>query len=152
MTTSIKAELLALCWSGVCKHNAVIFPGTNSPKGQLVQCAEKLQKTQQLHHRLYSPQIIHYHWMLAFMTAQFKKDWTTVACVEGLPGESLSSLRTYTTRQHDWGFHSCIWTYHKTNVKLEWIKTTPYKRMEQNSSMMMWEIDKIIQKTITYCW
>jgi len=53
------------------------FPGVDasasSPQGQTVQCSEKLQKKkQQLHLRLYRPQLACY--VLKFMTAQLEKD------------------------------------------------------------------------------
>jgi len=57
----------------------------NSPQGQIVQCSKKLQKTQELHLRLYR---LHDK----FMTVQLEKD-LSMACLEGLPGESFFSIK-----------------------------------------------------------
>jgi len=55
------------------------------------------------------------------MTVQLEKDWTSMACLEGLAGESFFSLKA--TWRHGLGLQSCIWTNHKTSGTMSFGQT-----------------------------
>lgn len=83
--------------SGRHSKQTAVLPGVdipaNSPQNQTVLRSERWQTTQELHRRLYRPQLTYE--MIKFMTLQLWKYGISMAHSEGLPEKSISYLKKH---------------------------------------------------------